>query len=198
MNTISSNTIWTSFHGHHLFATGAPADVALAVHRALRDDPKATIVIFDDRTGRSVDFDRRGTDEEIAARLRPPETWPDTSPPRRAGRPKLGVVAKEVTLLPRHWDWLEQQPGSTSAVLRRLIDEARKGDPERETVRQAQTAADRFMQALLGDQAGYEDAARALYQGDKEAFMALTRGWPADPRDHARHLAAPAFAGGGA
>lgn len=109
------------------------------------------------------------------------------------GRPKLGVVAREVTLLPRHWEWLAAQPEGASAVIRRLIDAARNQRSGVERARQAQAAADRFMMSMLGDQQGWEEASRSLYAGDGKRFHELTESWPADLRNHARRLAAPAF-----
>lgn len=189
MDTLST---CTAFAGERLLASGAPPSVALAVRAALRVSPNA-ILIFDDRTGRQIDFDLRGSADEIAARLQGPEAS-STEPPRGAGRPKLGVVAREVTLLPRHWDWLAAQPGGASVTLRKLVEAARKGGDAGVSARQAQEAADRFMSAMLGNQPGYEEAARALYAGDRTRFLALSEGWPGDLRDHARKLAAPAFA----
>ncbi len=193
MTTITQNLTWTAFRDEHRLATGTPADVAVMVHRTLITDPEAQILIFDDHSGRTVDFDPRGTEADIAARLRPTDADAEPDTPRRAGRPKLGVKAKEVTLLPRHWEWLAAQPGSASATLRKLIDAARKEDGGSADVRQAQAAADRFMMAILGDKPGYEQAARALYAGDRATFMARSEDWPVDLRDHARHLAAPAL-----
>lgn len=192
MTTITQHSTWTAFRDEHRLATGTPAEVAVMAHRTLTTDPKARVLIFDDHSGRTVDFDPRGTEAEIAARLQPNDATPDAAP-RRAGRPKLGVKAKEVTLLPRHWEWLAEQQGSASATLRKLIDAARKEDDSDATARQAQAAADGFMMAILGDEPGYEQAARALYAGDRAGFMAQTEHWPADLRDHARRLAAPAL-----
>jgi hypothetical protein len=175
--------------GRHL-ASGAPWEVALAVKAALVAQGGADILTFDDETGQMVDFDLRGSDEEIAARLMP------QAEVRTAGRPKLGVVAREVTLLPRHWEWLASQPGGASVTLRKLVDAARGANGGRDRIRQAQQAADRFMQAMLGNQPGYEEASRALYAGDAGRFAELTAAWPADLRDHAGRLAAPAFAQG--
>jgi uncharacterized protein len=180
---------FTAFAGERLLAAGRKIDVALAVRAALQADSNRMILIFDDGTGREVDFDLRGTEDEIAARLDPPEATADDA--KRAGRPKLGVVAREVTLLPRHWDWLADQPGGASVTLRKLVDAARNAEDEH--VRQAQHAADRFMGAMLGNQPGYEEASRALYAADRIRFMALTEPWPGDLRDHARRLAAAAF-----
>jgi len=189
-----SNTV-TAFAGDGLLASGAPLDVALAIKAALAGDPALSILAFDDRSGRQVDFDLRGTDMEIAARLRP-VTEPAAEAARRgAGRPKLGVVAREVTLLPRHWEWLSGQPGGASVALRKLVDAARnEGAAGSPGVRDAQQAADRFLLAMLGNQPGYEEATRALYAKDGAAFDRLSEIWPRDLRDHARRLAAPAFA----
>ena len=110
------------------------------------------------------------------------------------GRPRLGVVAREVTLLPRHWDWLNDQPGGASAALRRLVDQARKANAGRDRIRRAQEATYRFMSAMAGDEPGFEEATRALFAGRPAVFDALTDAWPPDVRDHSRKLAAPAFA----
>ncbi|PYE49393.1 DUF2239 family protein [Deinococcus yavapaiensis] len=152
-------------------------------------DPSALLII-DDASGRSVDFDLRGSLEDVLARV---SAAAEKTPTPARGRPKLGVVAREVTLLPRHWQWLEAQPGGASATLRRLIDEERKRHPRREAILAAQTAADRFMHVLAGDRPGLQEAARALYARDLAAFEANTESWPPDVRDHARLLAAPAF-----
>ncbi|MBP2311119.1 DUF2239 family protein [Azospirillum soli] len=180
----------TAFFNDRLLATGAPWDVALAIKQATLGDA-STVLVFDDRTGRQIDFDLRGSDDEIAERLRGPDSAPAAG--RSRGRPKLGVIAREVTLLPRHWDWLAQQPEGASAAIRRLIDAARAKSAEADQARQARSAADRFMMAMLGNQPGWEDASRALYAGDAARFHALTEPWPTDLRDYARRLAEAAF-----
>ena len=186
-----SESTCTAFAGDRLLARGAPGTVAVAVKRAAAAHD-ATILVYDDRTGRVLDFDLRGSDAEVAERAGGPAADP-AAPGRPRGRPRLGVVAREVTLLPRHWDWLAQQPEGASAALRRLVDAARHAGAEADRIRQAQTAADRFMMAMLGDRDGWEEASRALYARDGARFHALSEGWPADLRDHARRLAAPAF-----
>ena len=186
----------TAFAHHRFLASGAPAEVALIVKRTLEADPGDTVLAFDDATGRMVEFDLRGTEAAVAARHAPgPDTAVagGTATPRAAGRPKLGVVGREVTLLPRHWDWLASQPGGASITLRKLVDTARVANRGRDAARQAQTAADRFMLTMLGDAPSYEEAARALYAGDGAAFAMRTEPWPTDLRDHARRLAAAAF-----
>ncbi|MBP0445556.1 DUF2239 family protein [Roseomonas sp. SSH11] len=175
----------TAFDGHRLLASGTPAEVAMAIRA--RPGEAGPVLVFDDRTGQQVDFDLRGTDPEVLARL---------APPRGPGRPRLGVVAREVTLLPRHWEWLAAQPGGASVALRKLVEAAMRGNAGAEAARLAREAADRFMAAIAGDAPGYEEASRALYAGDAARFRALTEGWPADLRDHARRLAAPGLAGG--
>lgn len=177
---------FTAFAGERLLASGSLIDVALSVKAALRRDSLQSIFAFDDRTGRQIDFDLRGTDDEIAARLESPAGGEARRSP---GRPKLGVVAREVTLLPRHWEWLADQPGGASVTLRKLVEAARGS--EGGSVRQAQQSADRFMSAMLGNEPGYEEAARALYAGDGRRFHDLTETWPVELRDHARRLAGP-------
>ena len=152
----------------------------------------ALVLIFDDQTGRQVDFDLRGTPSEVldhALRARP------RSGP---GRPKLGVVAREVTLLPRHWSWLEQQPNGASAALRRLVDQARKQDPDKQRARLAMDAACRVMSAMAGNLPGYEEASRALYAADEARFDDLIREWPPDIREYLQRLARYAFQPAGA
>jgi hypothetical protein len=156
------------------------------------------VLVFDDTTSESIELDLRGTVEEVARRLaaqapaaRPPEPAPEEA--RGPGRPKLGVVAREITLLPRHWEWLARQPGGASVTLRKLVEEARKAGAGKERVRQAQDAAYRFMSVMAGDRPGFEEATRALFAGKQGRFEELVEGWPADVREHARKLAAPAL-----
>ncbi|CAG2141495.1 DUF2239 family protein [Cupriavidus plantarum] len=186
----------TAFAGDQRLASGSYLEVALAIRDAVASGSDATVLAFDDATGRQIDFDLRGTDADIAARLAAPEAPNATNAGgerKRAGRPSLGVAAREVTLLPRHWEWLGDQPGGASATLRRLVDAA-STSPEAD-MRRAQQTADRFMSVMLGNQPGYEEASRALYAADRERFMTLSRKWPKDLREHARKLAAGAFAG---
>ena len=143
----------TAFAGHQRLAAGDPVAVALAVKRASEAGANGPILVFDDATGAAVDFDLRGDEAAIAARMTPP-----AAEPRGRGRPKLGVVAREVTLLPRHWDWLAAQPGGASVALRRLVEAARKDADGGEARRAARDAAYRFMSAMAGDRPGFEEA----------------------------------------
>jgi hypothetical protein len=183
--TSSSTRAVTAFAGHRLIARGDLMAAARAAHANRDDQP----LIFDDATGRPVDLDLRGSAEDVVARLSPPAA---PAKPAR-GRPKLGVTAREVTLLPRHWEWLATQPGGASAALRRLVDQARRETAEADAARQAQEAVYRVMTALAGDFAGYEEAARALFARDRARFDELTAGWPADLRDYVRDLNARVY-----
>jgi hypothetical protein len=169
----------------------------LAVKDAVERGEGNPILVFDDTTSGLVEFDLRGGSPDILARLSGAgaAAKQDDEPARGPGRPRLGVVPREVTLLPRHWDWLNSQPGGASVALRKLVESARKAGAGADGVRLAREAADRFMSAMAGNQPGYEEAARALYAGDRVGFERVTASWPADVRDHARGLAATAFAG---
>lgn len=180
-------TTCTAFAGPERLAHGPVADVALAMKAALTRDPAASILTFDDATGRVIDLDLRGSDADVLARL----SAADDQPTRGRGRPRLGVVAREVTLLPRHWDWLSAQPGGASHALRRLVDEARRRDGGQSETRVAQETAYRFVSAMAGDLPGFEEATRALFANDAARFAQHSAAWPADIRDHAQKLAWP-------
>lgn len=178
----------TAFDGHRLLASGPCAEVALAVKRALDAGAAGPVQVFDDRSGRPVEFDLRGSEADVLARL---QSAP--AAPRGPGRPRLGVTPREVTLLPRHWDWLAAQPGGASAVLRRLVEQAIREGGSAQRARDASEAVDHFMLAMTGNLPGHEDASRAFWRGEREQFTRLTGGWPVDVRDHLRHLAAIAW-----
>jgi uncharacterized protein len=182
----SSTSGVTAFAGNRLIARGDLVAVARAAHANRSEQP----LVFDDATGRPVELDLQGSVEEVVARLSPPAA---PAKPAR-GRPKLGVTAREVTLLPRHWEWLATQPGGASAALRRLVDQARRETVGTDAARQAQEAAYRVMTTLAGDFPGYEEATRALFARDRARFDELTSGWPADVRDYVRGLNARANA----
>jgi len=161
------------------------------------------VLIFDDVTSQPVEFDLRGTADEVRERLAreemgapardEPADPSDANTPRGRGRPKLGVVAREVTLLPRHWDWLNSRPGGASVALRKLVEAARLSSDDTDRVRRAQEATYRFMTALAGNLPGYEEATRALYAVDAARFAASIAQWPTDVREHAAGLASRAF-----
>ncbi len=186
----------TAFHGTTCIATGELPAVALAAKAVIDGGVTSTILVFDDLTGEFVDLDFRGTPADVArrveARLEAADAGAEAT--RGPGRPKLGVVAREVTLLPRHWEWLATQPGGASITLRRLVEHARRTSSGKDRVRRSQAAAYRFMSAMAGDEPGFEEASRALFAGNLERFNELVEGWPPDVRNHARRLATGAFA----
>ncbi len=183
---MNTERTYAAFAGDACVAAGSLATVLLAAKRRHDRDAGQLVLLFEDDTGRQVDFDLRGTPEEVVARATTPV-------PAGPGRPRLGVVAREVTLLPRHWEWLESQPSGISAALRRLVDEARKRDPEGERARMAIDATSRVMTALAGNRPGFEEASRALFARDGARFDALVRRWPKDVRAQLRRLAGPAL-----
>jgi hypothetical protein len=190
---ISMQRTFTAFQGPHRLASGPAGEVALVVKR-MASRPDDPIIIFEDATGRSIDFDLRGGDREVLARLAkliPPPVEETTQPsePRGRGRPRLGVVAREVTLLPRHWEWLNAQPGGASVALRKLVDEARRVSGDKDRERQARDAAYHFMSTMAGNLPQFEEASRALFADDRRRFTGLIADWPADIRDHIVKLA---------
>lgn len=189
-----------AFEGGTCIASGDLLEVAREVKTALeRKKGPSSVLIFDDFTGEPVEIDFRGTVDEVLRRLPQPvppplpSEEPQDQAPRGPGRPKLGVVSREVTLLPRHWEWLNAQPGGASVTLRKLVEQARLAGKERERARLAQEAAYRFMSAMCGDLPGFEEATRALFAGDGPKFRRETEAWPPDLCEFARKLARPAF-----
>ena len=205
-----------AFAEGRMLAAGPLVEVALAVKNA--DAADGFILTFDDATGEVVDLDLRGAKAEIIARLAAPPpapaatddrardrargrarsaaAEPDGAEPdatedgaRGRGRPKLGVVAREITLLPRHWDWLAAQPGGASATLRRLVENARRDGGADGRQRAAREAAYRFLSAVAGNLPGYEEALRALFAGDAARFETQMADWPKDVRAYALRLA---------
>jgi hypothetical protein len=172
----------TAFEGSRRIASGELTEVAAAVRAAVDRGTDAGILVFDDHTSELIELGSRGAEMSL-----------EREAPRRPGRPRLGVVAREVTLLPRHWDWLGQQPGGASAALRRLVDQARKAGQGIDRVRRAREVTYRFMSAMAGDEPGFEEATRALFADDRQRFDQLTMPWPVDVRDHARKLALAAW-----
>jgi len=199
---VNATPSYTSFNGHKRIASGSLPVNALAVKHALASDLSSPLLTFCNQTGQVVDIDIRGSDAEMLARL-PPEghqlqgnesaqiNSEESSEPRGRGRPKLGVVAREITLLPRHWDWLATQPGGASVTLRKLVDSARRANVDRDRQRRANECAYHFMSTMAGDMAGFEEASRALFANDAAKFRQQTEAWPSDVRDYVRYLAYP-------
>ncbi|MEJ8853180.1 DUF2239 family protein [Variovorax robiniae] len=172
----------TAFAGFQRIAAGPRAEVIAQLRG--RDDTQP-VFVFDDTTGEPIDLDLR---PETASQV---NALPEPAP-RTVGRPKLGVVAREVTLLPRHWDWLNRQPGGASVALRKLVEDARKVNAERDTVRASREATYRFMSAIAGHLPDFEEASRALFAGEQARFEALVAAWPQDVKTHLARLSANA------
>jgi len=179
---MDSGKKYTAFIGEQIVASG-PLEKLLPKLKTIFDRNRSTLfLIFDDDTGKQVDFNLRGDIDEVLAR------HAERPLPAGPGRPRLGVVAREITLLPRHWEWLELQPGGASGAIRRLIDDARKREPAKAQKQRATHAAGRFLSAMAGNYPGYEEASRALYRGDNKSFAELISAWPKDVRKHAIRL----------
>lgn len=175
---------YTAFVGTTELVRGDLKTVLVALkRREQQGEPDHGLLVFDDRNGAQIDLDLSGSMEEMLER-----ELPAPARPAGPGRPKLGVVSREVSLLPRHWEWLEQQPSGLSAALRRVVDAEIKRAPGAHERRRAREAASKFMWAMAGNLPQFEEASRALYRDDAEGFRALTEAWPPDVRDHAARL----------
>jgi uncharacterized protein len=188
--TASSSIEVTAFAGNRRVASGSPAEVTRAIKEQIAKGETAPVLVFDNQTGSQIDLNLgqwpSGSQASTAFSSESPNEL------KTAGRPKLGVVAREVTLLPRHWEWLGQQQGGASAALRKLVDQARRENSREEKIRTAREAIYRFMTAMAGNAPGYEEALRALFAGDSDRFSGLIADWPTDVREHIQHMAADA------
>lgn len=202
---MTAHTELTAFSGKHKVATGTLNALAQALKALVTRDPDAQILIFDDATGNQLDLNLHGSLDEVLQRLPKPRpataapneadapaaarTADEAVPARTAGRPKLGVVAREITMLPRHWEWLATQPGGASVALRKLVEHALRDNKAADEQRRSREAAYKVMNALAGDEAGFEEASRALFAGQLSAFLACVQTWPADVREYVLQLA---------
>jgi hypothetical protein len=189
--------IYTAFEGSRLIARGELSDVAVKVKETIDRGERGPVLIFDNHTSQVIELDFRGGVNDVVERLKSatnPGAEEAESSGRKPGRPKLGVVAREVTLLPRHWEWLNCQPGGASVALRKLVEDARRINADRDRCRQAREATYRFLSVMAGNEPGFEEAARALFARNAEKFEALVADWPMDVRDHGLNLAAASFA----
>ena len=185
-----------AFSAQKLISEGPVADVAIRLKAYVKQNDIGNILIFDGITGQQVDVNWQGTEADIRLRYGASSESESAGPPNlkiSRGRPKLGVTGREVTLLPRHWQWLDRQRGGASAALRRLVDQERKDGVEQDEIRQAQDITNRFIYAIAGDLQGFEEAVRALYAGDKQRFDAEIRHWPPDIRACAKRFSLPAL-----
>lgn len=193
---VSPSLRCTAFSGTDRIASGELRHIALKAKQAYDAHPQRPVSVFDDAGARRIELPLELPVADLLAWLAQPQPEGGGEPerPRRPGRPKLGVVPREVTLLPRHWDWLAAQPGGASVALRRLVDAARKVTVDEDRRRAAQEAVYRFLHAMAGDAPGFEEATRALFAGEAGRFEEKIQSWPEDVRDHALWLATDAFA----
>lgn len=199
----ADHTSWIAFSQGKCIASGTPREVAADVKRFVDSPATDGVLVFDANTSLLIEIDLRGSLSAVLKRLptQEQESAPDTPSPissaRTAGRPRLGVTAREVTLLPRHWEWLAAQPGGASVALRKLVEQALRSSKEADRLRQAQEAAYRFMTVMAGDRPGFEEATRALFAGDIGRLQQFVSKWPRDIRNHVLSLAAAATVKGG-
>lgn len=173
---MSGDISYVAFSNARRVAEGALKNVFPILKRRHDRNASEMVLIFEVDTGRQVDFNLRRSLKDVL------EEQPS---PKSPGRPRLGVISREISLLPRHWDWLEQQPGAISAVLRRLVEQAIKTEPGKERARRIRTALSRVLTSVAGDRPNFEEATRALFVGDIGRFESLIEKWPKDIRAYA-------------
>ena len=185
INSSANELACTAFDRVRRIASGSYVHVALGVKEHVRVHPDASVLIFDDMTGEQIDFDLRGSDEDISARILTRFHGAREDQRRVPGRPKIGVVAREVTLLPRHWEWLAEQPGGASVTLRKLVEEARRAaDTNKSHLYKLHQRTYRFMSAIAGNLPNFEEASRSLFANNMSRLEELIAAWPADIRNH--------------
>ncbi len=184
--------IFTAFAGSQLIASGDIQTTLTATKHRIDAGETEPVLIFEDHTGAQIDFDWRGNVEDVLARLAEHPLFAaqlGTEAGRSGpGRPKLGVVSREVSLLPRHWEWLETQKGGISGALRRLVDEARKNEPPEVEEQRWRDAIGRFIWTMAGNLPGFEEASRSLFANDYPKFESQIEAWPKDIREHIQGL----------
>lgn len=193
MTTKTHSNIYTAFEGTKLLFQGDLSQVVLKVKKHLGSSENSTLLIFSDETGKTMDFNFHGSKQDVVKRLETFTTSQEIGPSSGPGRPRLGVVSREVSLLPNHWEWLATQTGGASATLRRLVEEARKKSAQSSSIKQVQERVYRVMSVIMGDYPGYEEALRALYKRDLKAFQIKTEDWPRDVREYLAKISKPIF-----
>lgn len=184
---------YTAFEGHKLLSHGSLETIAVDIRKQLKARPEARILIFSDSSGKQMDLDLSGTEKETLERLKVFQAN-DTCQAQGPGRPKLGVVSREVSLLPQHWEWLSNQQGGASATLRRLVEEKIKQPlSSKDQVKKDQEVAFKFLTAIAGDLPNFEEAIRYLYRRDKKKFKDLIASWPGDLKTHTMRLTENVF-----
>lgn len=188
-------TSYTAFENDQILTQGPLDQVVLKIKRKLGNAAHSSILIFSDQSGKIMDFNFSGSEAEVIKRL---DIYVSSSSPASSeiqgpGRPKLGVISREVSLLPRHWEWLAQQSSSVSAILRKMIEEAMKKSSTANETKQSQERTYQFMSVMAGNLSQYEEALRALYQKNQKLFFSLIDKWPTDIKKHVTSLAKDAF-----
>jgi predicted ester cyclase len=179
---MQNEPLLVAFLGPRRVATGPLREVLLVLKRRFDEQRSEQLLVLELETGRQLQLDLGGAVDEVLERA--------VSKQRRGpGRPRLGVTSREISLLPRHWEWLEQQSHGASGSLRRLVEHAMKLTPGKERARRLRAALAQFLSAVAGDRPNYEEASRALFGGDMPRFEELIQRWPKDIRDYAVHLA---------
>ena len=184
---------YTAFDGTTRLFRGTFQEVVLKVKERLGRAENSSVLIFSNNTGKTMDFNFQGNVKDTLKRLEKFVSTQEPGPISGPGRPKLGVISREVSLLPRHWEWLASQPSGASATIRKLIEEAKKRSSTRNSVKQVQERVYRFMSVIVGDMKGYEEALRALYKADRKNFLLHIQDWPTDVRTHVIEMAKPVF-----
>ncbi len=193
------NSMCTSFAGSRMIASGNLLDVVVQTKLRLDAGEQENILIFDDESSNLIEIDFRGQLETLKSRLKLQSnigigSTSTEAGARGRGRPKLGVVAREVTLLPRHWEWLNQQPGGASVALRKLVEDAKRANTYKDERRAAQESTYKFMSAMAGNLAGFEEATRALFASNASRFYEQMESWPPDITAHVKRISDKAFA----
>lgn len=198
---------YTAFDGMKLLCRGSLEDVVIKIKKKIGKAENSSILLFSDETGKIIDFNFFGNEGDVRKRLSvyvgPDSVRKDSAGLRGEssdsaknagpGRPKLGVTSREVSLLPRHWEWLATQPGGASATLRSLVEDAKKRTQATSVIKQAQERTYKFMSVLAGDLPNYEEALRALFKKEKAKFVSCIEGWPEDVKAHVLQSAKGVF-----
>jgi hypothetical protein len=192
MKKMKSEFSYTAFGNGKLIVHGGLDEVVLKIKRWNDKNTTGSLLVFNDFTGKTMEFDLRGSEKDVLQRIEmflPQETVVAAGP----GRPKLGVVTREVSLLPQHWEWLASQPEGASGALRKLVEGAKKNLVMKETVKQVQERTYKIMSILAGDFPQYEEALRSLYRKNEETFKQHIATWTPDIKDYVMKTAEPVF-----
>ena len=186
----NKDKLYSSFTGYRHIASG-PLRTVLKETKTFYDSTQTpdernashhpeNLLFFHHGDGRQLDFDLSGSLEDVLSRIQTREPSPVDETPDKPGkgRPRLGVVSKEVTLLPRHWEWLSRQPASASATLRRLVSEASSRENTSSKAKAERLGT--ILWTLAGNLEGFEEASRCLHRLDFEGLFGFSDKWPGD------------------